>query len=265
MFIASAPAHASLAARQIVDELRHQYILAFEASSRARDGDRWKCAHAIAALTVRARAGYPPGPPEAPATQRNRLNPGTTHSLTRTYSLGGKDEEARGRSTDSCARARRHHRLRDQEDGENAGRGSERQGRNALEVRRGERRSEPAPTKARIGEVDQKARLRGSAPMQAGRRADEARAAADAVNARADAIEKASKRLVYEVTLSEDKGGFKFGKAAMPDEAKADIDAARAAAEGRTRTAPTSRSKATPTTPAPRTSTTSSVMERAEA
>ena len=59
----------------------------------------------------------------------------------------------------------------------------------------------------------------------AGRRADEARAAADAVNTRADAIEKASKRLVYEVTLSEDKGGFKFGKATMPDEAKADLDA----------------------------------------
>ena len=29
---------------------------------------------------------------------------------------------------------------------------------------------------------------------------------------------------MYEVTLSEDKGGFKFGKSAMPDEAKADID-----------------------------------------
>ena len=44
------------------------------------------------------------------------------------------------------------------------------------------------------------------------------------MNARADSLERASKRLVYEVTLSEDKGGFKFGKAAMPDEAKADID-----------------------------------------
>jgi VWFA-related protein len=56
-FIASAPAHASVAARQIVEELRHQYLLAFEASTRpgwrplevrARDTD----------LTVRARAGY---------------------------------------------------------------------------------------------------------------------------------------------------------------------------------------------------------------
>jgi outer membrane protein OmpA-like peptidoglycan-associated protein len=76
----------------------------------------------------------------------------------------------------------------------------------------------------RIGEVDQKAQAAGQRADQAGRRADEANAAAAAVNTRADAIERASKRLVYEVTLSEDKGGFKFGKAVMPDEAKADLD-----------------------------------------
>jgi Ca-activated chloride channel family protein len=61
MFTASAPAHASVAARQIVDELRHQYLLAIEASAtqrgwrplevRARDRD----------LKVRARAGYTAG------------------------------------------------------------------------------------------------------------------------------------------------------------------------------------------------------------
>jgi peptidoglycan-associated lipoprotein len=76
----------------------------------------------------------------------------------------------------------------------------------------------------RIAEVDTKAQAAGQRADQAGKRADDARAAADAVNARADSLERASKRLVYEVTLSEDKGGFKFGKAAMPDEAKADID-----------------------------------------
>jgi peptidoglycan-associated lipoprotein len=69
----------------------------------------------------------------------------------------------------------------------------------------------------RIGEVDERA-------QQAGRRADEARAAADAVNVRADAIEAASKRLVYEVILSEDKGGFRFGQATMPDEAQGELD-----------------------------------------
>ena len=74
---------------------------------------------------------------------------------------------------------------------------------------------------SRIGEVDQRAQAGITA---AGQRADAARAAAEAVNARADAIDRASKRLVYEVVLSEDKGNFKFGKAVMPDEAKAEID-----------------------------------------
>jgi peptidoglycan-associated lipoprotein len=76
----------------------------------------------------------------------------------------------------------------------------------------------------RIGEVDQRAQAAGQRAEAANKSAADARAAADAVNTRADAIEKASKRLVYEVTLSEDKGGFKFGKATMPDEAKADLD-----------------------------------------
>ena len=76
----------------------------------------------------------------------------------------------------------------------------------------------------RIGEVDQRAQAAGQRAEAANKSAAEARAAADAVNTRAEAIEKASKRLVYEVTLSEDKGGFKFGKATMPDEAKADLD-----------------------------------------
>lgn len=69
----------------------------------------------------------------------------------------------------------------------------------------------------RIGEVDQRA-------TAAGQRADEARAAADAVNTRAENIEKMSKRMVYEVVLSEDKGNFKFGKAVMPDDTKAELD-----------------------------------------
>ena len=69
----------------------------------------------------------------------------------------------------------------------------------------------------KIGEVDQRAQAAHS-------RADEAYTAADKVNARTDAIEAASKRLVYEVVLSEDKGNFKFGKATMPDDTKAEID-----------------------------------------
>ena len=60
LFMTSAPADESMAARRIVDELRHQYVLAFQASPAAgwhsldvttRDRD----------LTVRARRGYAAG------------------------------------------------------------------------------------------------------------------------------------------------------------------------------------------------------------
>lgn len=76
----------------------------------------------------------------------------------------------------------------------------------------------------RIGEVDQKAQQAGRRADEAGAQAKDARAAADAVNARADALEAASKRLVYEVVLSEDKGGFRFGQAAMPETAQTELD-----------------------------------------
>jgi outer membrane protein OmpA-like peptidoglycan-associated protein len=76
----------------------------------------------------------------------------------------------------------------------------------------------------KISEVDQKAQAAQASSQRAYGRADEAYAAADKVNARADAIEKASKKIVYEVTLSEDKGGFKFGQAKMPADMQAEID-----------------------------------------
>jgi outer membrane protein OmpA-like peptidoglycan-associated protein len=76
----------------------------------------------------------------------------------------------------------------------------------------------------KIGEVDQKAQQAGQRAQAANQRADEAYAAADKVNVRADKIEAASKRLVYEVVLSEDKGNFKFGKAALPEDAQGEID-----------------------------------------
>jgi peptidoglycan-associated lipoprotein len=49
-------------------------------------------------------------------------------------------------------------------------------------------------------------------------------AKADAADAKADAVDALSKRLVYEVVLSEDHGSFQFGKADLPDAAKAEID-----------------------------------------
>jgi peptidoglycan-associated lipoprotein len=80
----------------------------------------------------------------------------------------------------------------------------------------------------RISEVDTKA----GAAAQAAAAANEAAMAANSnatrvgseANTKFDAIDKASKRLVYEVVLSEDQGNFKFGQTKLPDEAKAKLD-----------------------------------------
>jgi len=91
-----------------------------------------------------------------------------------------------------------------------------------------------AQNETKIGEVDAKAEA-------AGRSATEARAAADAastsaraastqaqmVGTRVDEVSStvaASRRLVYEVTLSEDQGNFTFGGNTLPDDAKVRID-----------------------------------------
>lgn len=83
----------------------------------------------------------------------------------------------------------------------------------------------------RINDVDQKAQTANGAAGQAqnaataaAQRASAANEAAAAAAARADAVDKAAKRLVYEVVINENQGNFKFGKSALPDEAKAAID-----------------------------------------
>ena len=80
----------------------------------------------------------------------------------------------------------------------------------------------------RISEVDTKAAAAGQAAQAANDAAAAAHSAANAVgteaNGKFDAIDKANKRLVFEVVLSEDQGNFKFGKTMLPDDAKAKID-----------------------------------------
>ncbi len=76
----------------------------------------------------------------------------------------------------------------------------------------------------RIGSVDQKAEAAGKSASDARTAADAAAAAAKEVNTRVEAVDKYNRRLVYEVTLSEDQGNFKFGRTDLPDEAKARID-----------------------------------------
>jgi peptidoglycan-associated lipoprotein len=76
----------------------------------------------------------------------------------------------------------------------------------------------------RIGTVDQKAEAAGKSASDARTAADAAAAAAKEVNTRVEAVDKYNRRLVYEVTLSEDQGNFKFGRTDLPDQAKARID-----------------------------------------
>jgi outer membrane protein OmpA-like peptidoglycan-associated protein len=83
----------------------------------------------------------------------------------------------------------------------------------------------------RISDVDQKAQAANQAASAAQQSADKANeqaaaaaSSANAVNGRVDAVDKASKRLVFEVVLSEDQGNFAFGKKDLPDEAKARLD-----------------------------------------
>jgi peptidoglycan-associated lipoprotein len=97
------------------------------------------------------------------------------------------------------------------------------QGRSLEETQERTRKNE-----GRISEVDAKAAAADSKAQAANEAAVAADRAAKAVGAEAntkfDAIDKASKRLVYEVVLSEDQGNFKFGKTTLPDEAKQRLD-----------------------------------------
>jgi len=84
---------------------------------------------------------------------------------------------------------------------------------------------------AKIAEVDTKAQGAATAAQQANAAASTAQNSANAANTavrtvdtKLDAFDKAQRRLVLEVVLSENSGGFKFGKMELPDEAKQQID-----------------------------------------
>lgn len=76
----------------------------------------------------------------------------------------------------------------------------------------------------RIGQVDQKAEAAGKSASDARSAADAAAAAAKEVGSRVEAVDKYNRRLVYEVTLSEDQGNFRFGRTELPDQAKSRLD-----------------------------------------
>ena len=70
---------------------------------------------------------------------------------------------------------------------------------------------------AKIVQVDQRAAAAKTAAVGA-------QTTAEGAVTKTDALDKASKRILYQTTLSEDQGNFKFGEAVLPDAAKARID-----------------------------------------
>jgi peptidoglycan-associated lipoprotein len=99
----------------------------------------------------------------------------------------------------------------------------------AQELEKTQERTRQNETK--IAAVDGKAagaKTAADAAQQSANTADaKAVAAGDsakAANDMASAVDKNSKRIMYTVVLSEDKGGFKFNSSSLPVEAKAEID-----------------------------------------
>ena len=81
---------------------------------------------------------------------------------------------------------------------------------------------------AQIKDVDTRAQAAASKAESAASTAQQTAVSANdgvtKVNTRADSIEAASRKILFEVVLSEDQGKFKFGAAELPDEAKSAID-----------------------------------------
>ena len=192
-------------------------------------GGRWKSARARRQPdVVRARSGLQRREPSSDRRTEGRRRqtsdqqrPGGIAGVNMTEAMMKK---ARVGRSGPGARAQRHHRMRDEEIRQDERRRSERQGRHALEVRSKRTRSGRAPTKAQIGEVDQRV---AAGRSEGGRRPAARRRGVFRGRSRQHPRRRNREgvaRLVYEVVLSEDKGNFKFGKAVMPDEAKTELD-----------------------------------------
>jgi len=79
----------------------------------------------------------------------------------------------------------------------------------------------------KIGDVDKKAEAAGQSAQAAQNTANAAQTAARQVNGRVDQVAAdvtAGRKLMYEVTLNDAEGNFKFGKKELPDDAKAKLD-----------------------------------------
>jgi outer membrane protein OmpA-like peptidoglycan-associated protein len=83
-------------------------------------------------------------------------------------------------------------------------------------------------TEGRISEVDAATKAAAASAQQANSAAADAASAAKAADAKAVSlaadVDRANKRLIYEVVMSEDQGKFAFNQVEMPEEAKARLD-----------------------------------------
>src|SRR5262249_24609619 len=76
----------------------------------------------------------------------------------------------------------------------------------------------------RIAEVDEKVQAADQSARSANSVATQAANTARSTGERMEALDKASKRLVYDLVLSEQQGNFMFGRADLPATARASID-----------------------------------------
>jgi outer membrane protein OmpA-like peptidoglycan-associated protein len=81
-----------------------------------------------------------------------------------------------------------------------------------------------ARTEKRIGQVDRKIDGVSRTAADARRAAKAASATADKAGSRIERLDASSRRLVYDINLSEDQGRFAFGGAELPESARARID-----------------------------------------
>jgi peptidoglycan-associated lipoprotein len=76
----------------------------------------------------------------------------------------------------------------------------------------------------RIVQVDQKADQAGAAARTAQNAATVAQGAAESAAAKANAVDAASKRLIFQVVINDSQGNFKAGKADLPEDVRAKLD-----------------------------------------
>ena len=202
----------------MLEELRQQYVLAFEPAAgnglaAARDSDSGQGLHRTRAERLYGRRPARPGGwrdyPSRQFFRRSHAEVRIRRQYVRSYT--------RGRAG-----------VRDQEVRPHGSRPGERQGHHAGHARSSRRRSASGRPKAQITEVDTCEGRRVAGAERGEHRHSRPPSAPMTASPRSTPAPKpsklASRKILFEVVLSEDQGKFKFGKTELPDEAKSAID-----------------------------------------